>query len=616
MIKNALFNQLKPTSNLLCHSFFKEQNWKTAINYITGYWIGYSMECFQANCQNEEHCANVIDKSLITYILLAITVFSSLFLPTVLSCLPNRTSGIKKRLSVYQNDDYPYSISRLYLRINEGYDLGNFPKGSKPVFVQPETRLILSFLLFSFLMHIFRYYFMNLYIPEKDEHIEMYGRFDEIEILTCFMNGADKMLGSFMIFFVFYLPFSVLYLAEAENNLYVFHFKQRFSEIELKKIKIEKLQRDYSYKSLIGYSKFSRKLLNRICVIFNLKFYHATIISFDEIPDGNWCIRTLKYLVKIGLTVFNFVFNFLLCALPLVWTTLSPFRFFLRKHNRLVRALVVILFCPILSALYLYMYRVLFISTIAFLLKSITFTIFVGIPLINIPFKSLSTAIAGIILLTSFYLEFLKKYRTLLVKSLTLQRGSICSKEISVLTFDQISETILPVRSQISKLFLKYFVTIFSIAVLLNTMSYMDVDKEEYVTSILPILLAMIPTFLDKFCATDLERQLDSYEDIIKTTLESGNKTDVSDKRSHFACGCGKGVFCGVVSFLPITVIFTIRLITSCFCPCFFSNCWPLCICEIPSDELLALNEDPDEPIDFSFNDMLLNSYCCCELWK
>lgn len=107
----------------ICHHFFEKQEWKFDINVLTGYWLGYSLECFPSKCEEDEGCTHVIPKSVINNILLVIIVMAILNLPFAFIFLPERIRNIKKRMSVYQSTDFPYSLARVSLKINKGYDL-------------------------------------------------------------------------------------------------------------------------------------------------------------------------------------------------------------------------------------------------------------------------------------------------------------------------------------------------------------------------------------------------------------------------------------------------------------------------------------------------------------
>lgn len=283
--------------------------------------------------------------------------------------------------------------------------------------------------------------------------------------------------------------------------MYVVYFEQK--TISIRKVNIEKLLNDKACKSKVGYTKFIQKLLNRMCVLLNLKFYAAIAASFSTLPQGPWYSKLWKYLVLVAVTILNAIINIPLCAVPLLWILFGPFRKISNKKAKLLW-ISHFLVCLLGVASILFMYRILIISTLTFLLKSFTFTFFVTIPMINVSFKLLGICVALLFYLIMFYLEFQAKYKNLLMKCLSL-RGSDC-QEMPVLTFQWICDHTITVRNEAMTLFIKCLLTSFFSGILLHTMSNRRTDKEEFLTSILPVLLALFaPTAFNKLTGNDSE---------------------------------------------------------------------------------------------------------------
>lgn len=205
------------------------------------------------------------------------------------------------------------------------------------------------------------------------------------------------------------------------------------------------------------------------------------------------------------------------------------------------------------------------------------------------------------------------------MKCLSL-RGIDC-KEMPVITFQRICDHTIPVRNEAFKFLIKCLFTSFFSGILLHTISYMRTDKEEFLTSILPVLLAFLaPAAINKLMGHDSERDVMKYEDVI-INIQEKEETPAGDEAGtlDFACGCGKGVFCGIVSFFPASFIFLLRLVTSCCCPCILSNCWPRCQCELNSselhnlDEIIVENPRNEEIVDDACSILRLFS-CCSEM--
>lgn len=127
------------------------------------------------------------------------------------------------------------------------------------------------------------------------------------------------------------MPYSVLYLAKSDNNMYVAYFEQK--TISIRKVNIEKLLNDKACKSKVGYTKFIQKLLNRMCVLLNLKFYAAIAASFSTLPQGPWYSKLWKYLVLVAVTILNAIINIPLCAVPLLWILDLSEKYLTKKQN-------------------------------------------------------------------------------------------------------------------------------------------------------------------------------------------------------------------------------------------------------------------------------------------
>lgn len=275
------------------------------------------MECFPSNCDNKESCRTIISKSIICYLLFVIIVMMSLSLPVGFLCLPTRIQNIKKRLSIYQATDFPYSLSRVSLRINEGYSISeSVTKKFGPV--RPEIRIVTSLVFFCFALHFFRQTVINSFLKDKSEYFDLYGGFDDF-----FGMKILKECLLLIVLFLIYMPYSVLYLSEARNNIYVFYVEQK--TIEIIAVNIETLLNDKACKDKIGYTKFSHKFLNRIFVLFNHKFYATMAASFAILPQGSWYSILLKYILLVTITFFNTVINIAWCAIPLLWLLIGPF---------------------------------------------------------------------------------------------------------------------------------------------------------------------------------------------------------------------------------------------------------------------------------------------------
>lgn len=557
------------------------------------------MECFPSNCDDKEACRTIISKSIICYLLFVIIVMVSLSLPLGFICLPTRIQHIKKRLSIYQTTDFPYSLSRISLRINEGYSINeSVTKNFGPV--RPENRIVTSLAILCFSLHFFRQTLINSFLNDKSEYIDLYGGFDEF-----FGMKILKECVPLIMLFLIYMPFAILYLSESDNNIYVFYVEQK--TIEIIAVNIETLLNDKACKDKVGYTKFSHKFLNRIFVLFNLNFYATMAASYAILPQGPWYSILLKYILIVTITFFNTVINIAWCAIPLLWLLIGPFGklFNVKQKMQWFFALFI---CLVGSGSILVVYRILFISTLTFLLKSFTFTFFVAIPMVSISFKLLAIGISGLIYLIMFYLEFQAKYKNLLMKCLSL--NGIDCKEMSVSKFQQICDQTIPLRYEAMKLLMKSLFTSFYIIVLLYTISNTRTDKEEFLTSIIPVLIAILtPAGVNNFLGHDSKKDVMQYEEVIRKILEKEEETlSDNDKGSlDFACGCRKGVFCGIVSFFPMYGILILRLVTSCFCPCIFNNCWPRCQCELDNNRLHKV----DEVIDAQKDNEDTGNDCC-----